>query len=176
MIGPTGTANAQIIQFVGITASILSITKGCSEWWIRARSEDVKDAPILKTLKASLFFLPHVLFRTAAFAFIAAFLGYFSLIPIIFAPVFVLFCYCLCGCKGHNEVLALLVAIFVPIAVISGDSIQRNLMKGAITTVTTILLITLTFVRLLPVMIQPDILVSTYGLRHLNFKVLAGAS
>ena len=176
MIGPTGDSKAQIIQYVGIIASILSVTKGCSDWWIKNRSEDVKDAPIFKTLKASLFFLPHVLFRTSAFAFSAAFLGYFSLAPITLAPFVVGCCCCLCCVENEGGMNTFLVTIFLPIAAVSGSSGHRALMKRAIIAFTTVLLMTLTFIRQLPVMIQPDILVSTYGLRHLNFRILAGTS
>merc|ERR1712037_501968 len=44
-----------------------------------------------------------------------------------------------------------------------------KLMKRAITTFTAVLLTTLTIIRLLPILISPDTLVTTYGLRHLNF-------
>merc|ERR1712037_312510 len=44
-----------------------------------------------------------------------------------------------------------------------------KLMKRAITTFTAVLLTTLTIIRLLPILISPDTLVATYGLRHLNF-------
>merc|ERR550532_3140884 len=37
MIGPPEDPTAKIFQYIGITASLLSITKGCGEWWVRSR-------------------------------------------------------------------------------------------------------------------------------------------
>ena len=42
-------------------------------------------------------------------------------------------------------------------------------MKRTITTFTIVLLTTLTVIRFLPLIVSPDTLVATYGLRHLNF-------
>ena len=107
-------------------------------------------------------------------AFIGAFLGYFSLIPVMLANTIV-FCTCLCGEVEWSVFLTLIATIFVPIAVVSDVAASRKLMKRAITIFTTILLLSLTFVRLLPVMVDSDDLISTYGLRHLNFGNPTGA-
>ena len=173
MIEPPKDPNAQILQYVGIAASLLSITKGCAEWWARSSNYQLQ-APISKTLQASLFFLPHVLFRTSAMAFIGAFLGYFSLIPIMLANTIV-FCAFLCGERSKSTRATLVATIFVPFAFYSLENPNRKLMKRAITIFTTILLLSLTFVRLLPIMVDSDDLVSTYGLRHLNFGNPTGA-
>ena len=37
MIGPTEDETARAFQYIGIAASLLSITKGCGEWWTRSR-------------------------------------------------------------------------------------------------------------------------------------------
>ena len=141
--------------------------------------DKAKDAPLSQTLQVSLFFLPHVLFRSSALAFTAAFLGYFAIIPLTLAITIVLGACChLCvttdDARHIGAVLTLMATVFAPIAVVAGSAGDRALMKRAITIFTTILLMCLTFIRLLPIMVQPDNLVATYGLRHLNFAEPSG--
>jgi len=176
IIGPAEDDTARILQYVGITASLLSITKACGEWWVRSAKTEpgAGPAPLPKTLQACLFFLPHVVFRSAALAFSGAFLGYFVLIPILLC-ISIVFCVCLRSDTPYTpytpdtSLQTLIATIFAPIAVKSSDTSHRGLMKRAITIFTAIFLLTLTFIRVLPEVIQPDDLVSTYGLRHLNF-------
>ena len=104
-------------------------------------------------------------------------MGYFALIPILLC-INIVFCVGLCSaglCTSHDSTWTLIATIFAPIAAESSDTFDRGLMKRAITIFTTFLLLTLTFIRVLPEVIQPDDLVSTYGLRHLNFGNSSGA-
>ena len=138
---------------------------------------EAKDAPLPHTLQVSSFFLPHMIFRSSALAFTAAFLGYFALIPISLAISIVCCACCHMGCttdNGYDAWLTLTATVFAPIAVVAGSTSNRSLMKRAIIIFTTILLMCLTFIRLLPTMFQPDNLVSTYGFRHLNFADPSG--
>merc|ERR1711962_181131 len=49
------------IQYVGIGASIISIIKGCSDYWVRASpKQGVKEPALKEWLQASVFFLPPV--------------------------------------------------------------------------------------------------------------------
>ena len=155
------------------------------ERWVRSRDavdafddlKQAKDAPLSQTLKVSLFFLPHVIFRSSALAFTAAFLGYFALIPISLAVTIVFGTCChlyIRTMAGGDTMYTLIATVFAPIAVAAGRRSDRTLMKRAITIFTIILLMCLTFIRLLPIMVQPDNLVSTYGLRHLNFAEPSG--
>ena len=140
---------------------------------------EAKDAPLSHTLKVSLFFLPHVIFRSSALAFTAAFLGYFAIIPISLAITIVFGACCHLAATKDDGCMAgftFIPTVFAPIAVAAGSNKDRALMKRAIIIFTTILLMSLTFVRLLPIMAQPDNLVSTYGLRHLNFAEPSGVS
>ena len=182
MIGPTEDETARAFQYIGIAASLLSITKGCGEWWIRARdfdSEGPKDAPLSTTLQASLFFLPHVLFRTSALAFVGAYMGYFALGPIGLAVIIVVGVAVYSSFKndaGGDHFVTLPLTIFAPTLIESGKASSRALMKRAITIFTSILLITLTCIRVAPTIIHQETLVSTYGLRHLNFMDPAGST
>ena len=185
MIGPTEDETARAFQYIGIAASLLSITKGCGEWWTRSREGSMddtkwttKDAPLSTTLQVSLFFLPHVLFRTSAWAFVGAFLGYFALGPIALA-VFIVIGLAVYSFFKYDEdgvVFSLALTIFAPTLFVSGEACNRSLMKRAITVFTSILLLSLTCIRIAPTIIHPDTLVSTYGLRHLNFMDPAGGS
>ena len=179
IIGPPEDETARAFQYVGIAASLLSITKGCGEWWVRSR-RGIKDAPLSKTIQASLFFLPHVLFRTTSLAFIGAFLGYFALGPIALAIAIIIGISASVACRGEDVSdtlpLTLAVTIFAPTLYNSSGTSDRALMKRAITIFTLMLLLSLTLIRTLPIMIHPDTIVSTYGLRHLNFRDPTGAS
>ena len=107
-------------------------------------------------------------------------MGYFVLIPILLC-ISIVFCVCLRSDTPYTpyapdtSLRTLIATIFAPIAAESSDTSHRTLMKRAITIFTAIFLLTLTFIRVLPEVIQPDDLVSTYGLRHLNFGKSSGA-
>merc|ERR1712226_214544 len=76
----TGLSNSTFSQFMqigGIVASLLSVAKTCCEWFL-TRFNKKETA----TWKALLFFGPHVFWRTTATAFVAAFLKFYSLIPL----------------------------------------------------------------------------------------------
>ena len=54
--------------------------QGCSDWWVRSTDEDFEREPgFLEWLQASVYFLPHVVFRLAALSLILAFIGYYSI-------------------------------------------------------------------------------------------------
>ena len=80
-LGPAEEPSSSAFQFIGLAASLLSLVKGCSDWWVRAAKND-EEPTLLESVKASLFFAPHVLFRVSAMMFCAAFLGYYFLIPL----------------------------------------------------------------------------------------------
>ena len=93
-LGPAKDPNARAFQFVGLAASLASLVKGCSDWWVRTATKDMKEPTLLETAKASVYFMPHLLFRTTAMTFCAAFMGYFFLVPVslvlvIVIPIFI---------------------------------------------------------------------------------------
>ena len=179
-VGLATDPTAQIFQGVGIATSILSITKGCAEWWVRS-SGNVKNATLGQILQAFPFFLPHVLFRTSALAFTAAFLGYWTLIPLIFT-VIVAWCSCFVSSlilpydpyAGGSHVLTCFATVFAPIAIAARAPNDRAVMKRAIIIFTTFLMFCLSVIRLLPVVIPATSLVAYSGLRHLNFASASG--
>ena len=179
-VGLATDPTAQIFQGVGIATSILSITKGCAEWWVRS-SGNVKNATLGQILQAFPFFLPHVLFRTSALAFTAAFLGYWTLIPLIFT-VIVAWCSCFVSSlilpydpyAGCSHVLTCFATVFAPIAIAARAPNDRAVMKRAIIIFTTFLMFCLSVIRLLPVVIPATSLVAYSGLRHLNFAKASG--
>ena len=128
------------------------------------------------TLKACLFFLTHIVFRTTALAFCAAFMGYYLLVPVVFAIlVGVCILIPLYRKESSNVVemtlpASLALTLLVPISIVSSASSHRKLMKRTLTLTNILLLTSLAFIRILPEVVDHhDQLTSTYGLCHLNF-------
>ena len=74
-------------QVGGIIASFASVSKFCAEWHIftgcnYGRKAEAIPPEFSPTLKAMLFFAPHVIFRTGSSAFVAAYLKLYALIPL----------------------------------------------------------------------------------------------
>ena len=77
--GLSDSRPSAVMQISGILASYMIVAKTCSEWHLRLRSEDLN---FTITMKALVFFAPHVLWRMTATAFTVAFLKFHSLIPL----------------------------------------------------------------------------------------------
>ena len=152
-----------------------------------------KNPTCVETLKSALFFTPHVIFRVVALSMCAGFLGYYAICPTALIICIVL-CNFFCLYKkveateekegGHpmemrerrqhgdskkTLLITLLLTTLAPISFNSKSTADPTLMKRTITTSTAVLLTTLTILRLLPIIVSPDNLVATPGLRHLNF-------
>ena len=172
ILGPSQTSETtRVLQYLGIAASLISICKGTSDWWARTKAGDWEEEPaFVETLKAALFFTPHLIFQAVAMSMSAAFLGYYVL-----CPATIIFIIVLCNFlslykeakKDSDDVLELTISLILTL--FSYSHTACKLMKRTITTFTTILITTLTIIRFLPLIISPDTLVATYGLRHLNF-------
>ena len=150
----------------------MSLVKGCSDWWVRT-AKNFEEPTILESAKASLFFAPHVLFRVTAMTFCAAFLGYYFLIPL---GLVIAFAVCNFLYLGPETMFTgtLFFTIAAPTLFFSTDSKDRNLMKRTITITTSILLITLFTILIIPTIVDHKDLTSIHGLRHLNFQSLPG--
>ena len=105
--------------------------------------------------------------------FCAAFLGYYFLIPLGLIIVFVIGNFLYLG-PSEQLVATLFFTIAAPISGDSTEAKERTLMKRAITITTTILLITLMVILIVPTIMNHKDLASTHGLRHLNFQSLPG--
>ena len=140
----------------------------------------MKEASLPDTLKVCLFFLTHIVFRTTALAFCAAFMGYYLLVPVVFA---ILVGVCILIPLYRKEVeedddndveytlpFSLALTLLVPISLESNASSHRKLMKITLTLTNILLLLSLAVIRIVPeVVAHHDQLTSTYGLCHLNF-------
>ena len=74
---------SRFTQIAGIFTSLMSVAKTCTEFHQGQENRDRHIPPnIFVTVKALLFFAPHVVFRTTATAFVAAFLKFYSTIPL----------------------------------------------------------------------------------------------
>jgi len=167
------------IQYVGIGASIISITKGCSDHWVRMSAEkNLREPALLEWLQASVYFLPHVLFRLFALSFVFAFLGYYSIIVL---AIIALAGLCLALPEvlnlkwdsdeddGASALLSLVLSLLAPISLGSSARSDRLIMKRTITSTTLCLLVTLLLIRTGPLLVEEDLLLHTNGLCHLNF-------
>ena len=158
--------------------------QGCSDWWVRSTDLPERDPGFLEWLQASVYFLPHVLFRLAALSLILAFIGYFS-IALLALVALIAFCLALpvlwklewsgVGDDGITALLSLVLTLFAPISFKSSFPSNRHLIKRTITLITSSLLIVLTLIRTVPILVDPDTPVATQGFCHLNFQQPSGA-
>ena len=159
--------------------------QGCSDWWVRSRKESgLVEPDLLEWLQASVYFLPHIAFRLAALSLILAFIGYYS-IALLALVALIAFCLALPvlwklewdddGDDGINALLSFALTLLAPISFLSSFPSHRLLMKRTITVITSSLLIVLTLIRTVPILVDPDTLVATQGLCHLNFHQPSGA-
>ena len=103
-----------------------------------------------------------------------ALLGYYILVPAFIIVIIVFFNFFFLARNKDKEFspslpLTFAFTLFSPMTMLSYSQADRTLMKRTITITTSVLLATLTLVRILPLLVAPGNLVATYGLRHLNF-------
>ena len=159
--------------------------QGCSEWWIRSSHKHMQREPgVVEWLRPAVFFMPHLLFRITSLSLILAFSGYWSLL--LLAPIVPMSFYLaqpvvreLRRSGGGDDqsyaYLSLILSLLLPAPILSCYPSHVRLMKRTITLITFSLLIVLTLIRTLPTLIDPETLVATPGLCHLNFDKPSGA-
>ena len=102
ILGPSKTTS--VLQYLGIAASLISISKATFDWWVRSsKSYRNPDPTFLETLKAALFFTPHLIFRTVGMTVCAGFLGCYVICPTTIIVIVVL-CNYLALYKKRKEV------------------------------------------------------------------------
>ena len=132
-------------------------------------------------MQTSVYFLPHVLFRTIALSLTFAFLGYYSFglvgvtVLIVCASAYHPIMDVQKGEKIH-AFLSLVLALLAPISFAAYETSHQMLMKRAITMITSALLFVLTTIFTLPYLIENGTLVDTRGLCHINFHQPLGHS
>ena len=168
-------------------ADKLNPLQGCSDWWVRSTDLPERDPGFLEWLQASVYFLPHVLFRLISLSLIFALTGYYS-IPLVALIALLALIPALPVIRnlewdvnrksddGIKAFLSFVLALLAPISFESRFASHRHLMKRTITLITSSLLTVLTLIRTLPILVHPETLVTTQGLCHLNFTQLSGAS
>ena len=137
----------------------------------------------MEWLEASIYFLPHIVFRLFALSIVFAFLGYYS-VGVVALIAMVALCLAMpvilnLDCANDNRVNALLSLVLALIAPVSFESCipsHRTIMKRTITSTTTILLIVLTAIRILPLLVDPETLVTIRGFCHLDFRNPSGVN
>ena len=173
ILGPARTQINLIIQCLGIAASLLSLVKGVAEFHLftmfnmfKAR----KEVNLVSLLKSSLFFFPHILFRSFSISAIAAFTGFYALIPfslILMINTILTFVY---SYDHHPRQIISLFTSFLAPSVFPIFSSGRALLKRSALVNTSILLLSLTAIALHPSITTKSALLATPGLCHLNFN------
>ena len=107
-------------QVGGLIASLASVSKFCAEWHIftayNLYCRSLIPTDFCSTLKAMLFFAPHVIFRTASTAVVAAFLKIYSIIPLALFLITSICISCFVNKKEERiiNLLYLSLSIFTP--------------------------------------------------------------
>ena len=166
--GLSDSGTSQFMQIGGILTSLMSVAKTCSDWHLRLTSEDLN---FTTTMKALLFFAPHVLWRTTGMAFVVAFLKFHSLIPlaVYFIVCIVITCFLHRSHENdlENSFASFALALFTPYVVDPQTKFGQSLLKSTMLTSSLILLPCLIFIRILPTLPSKTVL-CTFGLFHLN--------
>jgi len=170
--GLSGSTFSQFMQIGGPLASLISVAKTCCEKHLRDIDDDRKDPNLTTTMKALLFFAPHVLWRTTATAFVAAFLKFYSLIPL---AIHLLFCSGITNFlhgfhATHSDegyFLSFALSLFTPSVDGAKDKFGQSRLKATMLTSSLILLLCLILIRILP-SLPPDTVLCTLGLSHLD--------
>ena len=181
MRGLSTSPSSRFFQIGGILASLLSVAKFCSEWHLFTAfnffSDTNRQVPprMVPTLKAMLFFVPHVLFRTTSTAVICAFLRLYAAIPLFIFLVtsFVIFIF---HWKIHNRTLRgtiidMVFSFFAPVVHEPFKKFGPPLLKATMLTSTAVILPCLLFIRLLPYLLSPSALLCTWGFSHINLQI-----
>ena len=140
----------------------------------------------MEWLEASIYFLPHIVFRLFALSIVFAFLGYYS-VGVVGLIAMVALCLGMpmilnLDCANDNNdtrvnaLLSLVLALIAPVSFESFIPSHRTIMKRTITSTTTILLIVLTAIRILPLLVDPETLVTIRSFCHLNFRNPSGVN
>lgn len=168
MTGLSDSRPSAFMQISGILASLLSVGKMCGYSHLRLRSKDLN---FMATMKALLFFVPHVLWRTTATAFVVAFLKFHSLFPLAIYAIACIGITCSLhrshGNDLENSFASFTLAFFTPYVVDPDSKFGQSLLKWTMLISSLILLPCLTFICILPFLPHETVL-CTFGLSHLN--------
>ena len=140
----------------------------------------------MEWLRASIYFLPHIVFRLFALSIVFAFLGYYS-VGVVGLIAMVALCLAMpvilnLDCANDNNdtrvnaLLSLVLALIAPVSFESCIPSHRTIMKRTITSTTIILLVVLTAIRILPLLVDPETLVTIRSFCHLNFRNPSGVN
>ena len=175
--GLSKSSTKAFFQVGGIIASFASVSKFCAEWHIftgynYGRKGEAIPPEFSSTLKAMLFFAPHVIFRTGSSAFVAAYLKLYALIPLaVFLITSISISYLVY--KEYSweyrfgRLFFLPLSIFTPTVFEPYKKSFRRLLKATMLSSTVILLLCLILIRLLPFLTE-ETLFCTLGLSHIN--------
>ena len=179
--GLAGNTFSRFMQIAGIMVSLLSVARACSNIFIIGSLNNTDkrqtEPGVRYSLKSLAFFLPHVVFRTTTTAFVAAFLKWYSLIPLtIYLIVNMAITRFLKkkytrdwptgeGPNGCFTDYAL--ALFTPAIGKSKTKHGRSQLKATMLSSTATLLPCLIFIKILP-LLSTEFVSCSLGLHHLD--------
>ena len=170
------------MQISGVFASVLTVARACTDWHLYTNfkiydhNEYQQIRPRkLHTLKALLFFAPHIVVRTTATAMVAAFLKIYSIIPLTVFIILSIVITCAVHKSRKKEELdetyfAFPLSLFAPSVSDPDSKFGWTLLKATMLASTLALLPSLILIRLLP-LLNPETISCTLGLAHLNYSI-----
>ena len=176
VLGPAQNLTNFIIQCLGIAASLLSVVKGVAEYHLFTRFNEIKvftekEFNFILLIKSFLFHLPHIVFRSFSISAIAAFAGYYALIP--FSTMCIINTTLTFACShrsSRRQIISLLTSFLAPSVFNPIASYDRALLKRSTLVNTLILLLSIITIAILPIITTESALLATPGLCHINFN------
>ena len=176
VLGPAQNLTNFIIQCLGIAASLLSVVKGVAEYHLFTRFNEIKvfmekEFNFILLIKSFLFHLPHIVFRSFSISAIAAFAGYYALIP--FSTMCIINTTLTFACShrsSRRQIISLLTSFLAPSVFNPIASYDRALLKRSTLVNTLILLLSIITIAILPIINNESALLATPGLCHINFN------
>ena len=174
--GPSENPFPLVMQIGGVFASVLTLAKACTDWHLYTnfnsydRNQEHQIPPRKShSLKALLFFVPHVVFKTTATAMVAAFLKIYSIIPltVFFILSVVITCAVHKSRRKTDSDFSFPLSLFAPSVSDPESKFGWSLLKATMLASTLALLPSLILIRLLP-LLSPETISCTLGLAHLN--------
>ena len=171
---------ALALQLGGILISIISLTKGVAEFQITDGYEKESN---WKALASMMFVLPHTLVRVISYSLTAAFLKYYTAIP----AATLLITNSIIALSGFGDdfrygdappflFVTLLAGLCAPFSMCPAKKPHLKYMRRSLLSTNLLIMTSLLFLKFLPGILPPSVLVKTPGLEHLNFESITSGA
>ena len=185
---------ALALQLGGILISIISLTKGVAEYQISGAYQ--KESNFFAVLASMVFILPHTLVRVISYSLIAAFLKYYAAIPaaillitntILALVSFAHAQWAIAHADADDDddhptenAFYIFVNVFAglcaPLTVCPPLKEHFRYLRRSLLSTNLLIMTSLLFLKFLPGILPPSVLVKTPGLEHLNFESITSGA